>query len=292
MDRSDPSPSHQVTPQRAAALQRVRAGAWLAAHSVIRELDALFCRSYVAVTGEKPVLLVFGFHAVAPRKALSRLDLIVDPAQSVSVESFDLFVTQYRDLGYEFVTPAQVSAGLPVEGRYVMISFDDGYHNNLQVLPVLRKHGVPAVFSISTNHVAEQRSFWWDALYRARSHRGVSPETIFREQTYLKTLTHVGIHDHLFQELGSKALTPLGDDDRPLTVAELQAFARDPLVHLGNHTSDHAVLTNYSADGAAEQIGSAQHALEEWTGVRPIMIAYPNGNFRNPFSRPATARAS
>jgi peptidoglycan/xylan/chitin deacetylase (PgdA/CDA1 family) len=63
-----------------------------------------------------------------------------------------------------------------------------------------------------------------------------------------------------------------------MTPDELRAFASEPLVHLGNHTRDHAILTNYTPEAAAAQIGDAQDMLESMCGVRPIMIAYPNGD--------------
>ena len=52
-----------------------------------------------------------------------------------------------------------------------------------------------------------------------------------------------------------------------------------PLVTLGNHTRNHAILVNYDRAGAGAQIRSAQQDLLSWTGRAPVAIAYPNGNF-------------
>jgi len=73
-------------------------------------------------------------------------------------------------------------------------------------------------------------------------------------------------------------MRPVSDIDRPFTVAELKKFATHPLIFLGNHTRDHAILTNYSSTGIREQICSCQEALREITGKTPEVIAYPNGN--------------
>jgi peptidoglycan/xylan/chitin deacetylase (PgdA/CDA1 family) len=82
----------------------------------------------------------------------------------------------------------------------------------------------------------------------------------------------------LLREFGIDSLKPRGDIDRPMTVGELRELARHPLVHIGNHTRDHAILENYDSTGAKSQIAGAQEDLKEWTGDAPLMIAYPNGN--------------
>src|SRR5437868_6362935 len=62
-----------------------------------------------------------------------------------------------------------------------------------------------------------------------------------------------------------------------LSPAELRQFAASRFVHIGNHTANHAILTNYSSDQIRRQIQTAQDDLCEITGQSPIAIAYPNG---------------
>ena len=59
----------------------------------------------------------------------------------------------------------------------------------------------------------------------------------------------------------------------------LQDFARCRYVHLGNHTRDHGILTNYTATGIAQQLGEAQNDLERMVGIKPSCVSYPNGNY-------------
>lgn len=210
---------------------------------------------------------------------MSSLDRLMDPTLLVATEAFDAFITYFQEAGYSFVSPNEVLGGLTPGGRYVMATFDDGYRNNSYVLPVIRRHGVPITLFVATNYVAEQRAFWWDVVYRERSRRGTPHAEIVREQSHLKTFTHERISEYLLADFGSRALNPIEEDDRPMTVSEVQDFAANPLVHIGNHTADHAVLTGYGIDAVYEQIEKAQCALEDWTGVRPIAIAYPNGNY-------------
>ena len=94
----------------------------------------------------------------------------------------------------------------------------------------------------------------------------------------MKSKTTDQIEADLRTEFGADAFIPRSDIDRPFTPAELRDFAQAPHVHLGNHTANHAILTNYTPDQVRAQLLGAQQALRDITGVDPCAIAYPNGN--------------
>jgi peptidoglycan/xylan/chitin deacetylase (PgdA/CDA1 family) len=243
---------------------------------LVRATDALVARAYLALRRERGALVPFLFHSLFRDEDEIRLNH-VDPLERTTVAHFRQLVEYYLGHGYRFVSPADVLAGLDPAGRWAMLTFDDGYYNNVHALPILREFGVPATFFISTDHVRESRCFWWDVLYRERRARGASPGQIYREAVRLKPLRTELIESRLEAAFGPGAFRPRGDVDRPFTAGELAAFARDPLVHLGNHTAHHAILTNYTPDEIRGQIRRGQEALREMTGTAPISIAYPNG---------------
>ncbi|MFY9558249.1 MAG: polysaccharide deacetylase family protein, partial [Blastocatellia bacterium] len=50
-------------------------------------------------------------------------------------------------------------------GRRVVITFDDGYADNLTAAkPLLEKHDIPATVFIATGYTGADREFWWDEL--------------------------------------------------------------------------------------------------------------------------------
>jgi peptidoglycan/xylan/chitin deacetylase (PgdA/CDA1 family) len=200
------------------------------------------------------------------------------PNQNVTVADFRGFVEQMLEKGYTAVSPAQIDAGLEPGGRYLAITFDDGYFNNVLALEVLEQFGVPATFFVSTDHVQQNKAFWWDAFSRELSRGGVSQRAQKSQIERLKTCTPEKIDAFLCRRFGPSVLKPCGDIGRPFTPAELGQFARSPWVHLGNHTRDHAILTNCSPGEMANQIRAGQDALARLVGYRPIAIAYPNGN--------------
>jgi peptidoglycan/xylan/chitin deacetylase (PgdA/CDA1 family) len=203
---------------------------------------------------------------------------LCDPQQGITVAFFRRFLETLLGEGIAF---RELEAALrqPQSDLSVVITFDDGYSNNARARPVLEEFAVPATFFISTSHVAEQKAFWWDALYREGHKRGATAASLHKQRQLLKGLRADQIESRMTGWFGARALQPLGDCDRPFTTGELTAFARSPYVALGNHTSDHGILTNYDPPGVRAQVLGAQQFLAGVTGTPPRSIAYPNGGY-------------
>ncbi len=64
-------------------------------------------------------------------------------------------------------------------GRFVLITFDDGYRDNYEVaFPILRQHGVPATFFVTTGFLDTRRLAWWDEIawmVRTSTRSGMAP---------------------------------------------------------------------------------------------------------------------
>ena len=115
-------------------------------------------------------------------------------------------------------------------------------------------------------------------LFRSRK-RGRSERDRLRAITRYKQLRSSDVELELKEVFGQDALRPVSDLDRPLQVKEVKELGEHRLVWFGNHTKDHAILTNYSGAEINEQIQGAQKTIEEWTGKAPEIIAYPNGAY-------------
>ena len=225
----------------------------------------------------RPGLLIFVFHGLF-ESAEEIETRHADPQQAVTTAMFRSFVEDFAGHGYRFVSPGEAAGGLDPARRYAMISFDDGYANNRRALSIMEEFRAPALFCISVNHVREGKPFWWDVLYREARKRGWSDDRLGRNRASLKRLRTCEAERQIIAEFGEAAFRAVSDTDRPFTSAELAAFARHPMVHIGNHTCDHAILTNYPLPEAFAEITRAQDLLREITGQTPLAIAYPNGN--------------
>src|SRR3954465_14684072 len=237
-----------------------------AIQNLVRTADAAVARLYLSMFRERGALLTFLFHSLSRNHA--EIDkTLVEPLQRTTVAQLRTLIEYYQQHEYRFISPdALLDGSLDPDGRYVLLTFDDGYFNNLLALPLLEQYAVPALFFISTDHVRQNKCFWWDVMYRERRAAGATRKGVYKEILALKHLRTEQIEIELRRRFGPDAFTPRGDIDRPFSVGELREFARSPLVHLGNPPAGHAILTNYTADEVRGQIHRCQDALREITG--------------------------
>ncbi len=246
--------------------------------AIIKAVDDAGSRLALKLFRERSALLVFMHHGLfADQQEIEQR--LADPQQAITVALFRRFIEYYRQHGYQFVSPDDLIRGLPAGGHYAMITFDDGYFNNRRALPVLDEFDVPAVFFISANHVRDSKAYWWDVLYRERNRRQVSLDTIHAEVAVVMAKTPAEIDDYLAAEFGAESLKPVSDIDRPFTATELRDFAKDRHVVIGNHASNHALLSRCSAATITGEVEGGQRYLQEITGKVPNAIAYPNGDY-------------
>lgn len=227
---------------------------------------------------ENDRLLIFYFHGVYKDEREKELHH-VDPQNNVTVEQFEGFVEYFLSHGYRFIKPDDLLNGLEKGHPYIMITFDDGYYNNHLVLKSLEKYKVPATFFVSARNVLENKSFWWDIIYKHRMKEGVPLQEIRREQDSLKELKYTQIDEYINEHFGIESNTPWSDIDRSFTPEELREFAKSPYVFIDNHTFNHAILTNYNEEEVREQLESTNEGLTKIIDKTPTGIAFPNGNY-------------
>lgn len=244
----------------------------------VRALDDRWARWSVDRMGEGDGLVSVLFHTLLEDERELEQDLL-HPQQRTTVAHLRGFLERFLEAGYSFLSPADLlAAGPDLPGRHAVLTFDDGYCNNRLALPILRELGVPALLFVTTGHVDAQKAFWWDVVWRERRRRGETAERIDSEIASLKARSPEAIDAHLVAEFGSASLHPVADLDRPFTADELTELSRQPEIHLGNHTTDHAILTLLEPADIERRIRGAQDRLREITGAPPVAIAYPNGD--------------
>jgi peptidoglycan/xylan/chitin deacetylase (PgdA/CDA1 family) len=225
---------------------------------------------------------ILGMHGLMPDGCACG-DGTVDPYQPFTPGDLDGLIEAARAAGLRFVCGrdlgrAEDGAADGVEdGAAVWLTFDDGYASNLAALPILRKHSVPATFFITAGAISSGNSFWWDVLFREGRKRGHPASVLAARREALKAHPPEAIHAFLTADFGEEAFRAIGDTDRPMTAPELAAFACDPLVEIGNHTQNHAILPVLSEADQRREIADCQDFLTRVTGHTPRIIAFPNG---------------
>lgn len=76
------------------------------------------------------------------------------------------------------LTQALKSGTLP--HRVVVVTFDDGYVDNLyHAKPLLEHYEIPATVFVTSGYIGQDREFWWDELDRLLLQPGTLPKTLY-----------------------------------------------------------------------------------------------------------------
>lgn len=204
----------------------------------LRRIDDGVMSASRQMVGNRGALIVLMFHGLFKDEA-EAFSGDVDPYQPLTGDDLATLIACFQNAGYKFISPADLEAPLQSSDKRVLLTFDDGYANNLRALPIMQRFNVPATFFVASGNVASGEPFWWDVLYRERHLRNTPKPQMVAERQKLKSLNNSEIKAHLRSLFGSDAFTARSDADRPMTVDNLKTLASDPLATVGNHSVDH-----------------------------------------------------
>lgn len=229
------------------------------------------------------------FHRVLPEP---------DPLQpdEICAAQFDelvgVLVKYFNVLGVDEALELWRSGRLPP--RSLVITFDDGYADNFTVAyPILRKHGVQAVFFVASGYLdggimfndvvieavrrtpAESLDLNWlgagvHELQSVSQRRALIHELLGRVK-YLSLNGRQEALERFLQE--ARVVRPT---DLMMTSNQLQAMFAGGMT-IGGHTMNHPILAVLDDDAAWHEIASNRQHLTDLLGVCPRFFAYPNG---------------
>lgn len=185
-----------------------------------------------------------------------------------------------------------VAKSLP--DRALSVTFDDGYADNAEVaLPILRELNLPATFFISTQYINGGRMWndsiietvrrakgeWLDltAMELGKHPLGTSNkkrkaiEALLAQLKYLAPDERLGAVEKIARVAGQEL-----PGDLMLTTRQIKRLV-DSGMEIGAHTVSHPILTSLTTTQAQREISEGKETLEELTGHKIKLFAYPNG---------------
>jgi len=181
-----------------------------------------------------------------------------------------------------------------------LVTFDDGYLDNHDVaLPILRKHGIPAVIFVATGYMGASETFWYDklafdVLHARKSSLALSTggqeialgegqaarrQATIQLQRHLKKVSNPERLETLarWHEALDVAIPPTGGLHRPMDWSHVRALS-DAGIEIGSHTVSHPVLSRIVDVAELErELFDSKAAIEACTGQPVLSIAYPTG---------------
>jgi len=218
------------------------------------------------------------FHTVLKNES-ERENTSILPHQAITISQYRSFFSRLLSKNYRFLASSDLDSVNPNNGLFIYVSFDDGYFNNLKILPLIEEFEIPIHIFVATEYSARNRKYWWDVVYAEGNARGLTDQEISGYISSLKLLKPHEIERKISDQFGEAAWTPTGSLDRPLTIKELSEISKHPLITIGNHTHRHAISTNLSAKMFQQEINDAQQVLLEAIGCYPESFAFPNGDW-------------
>lgn len=246
-------------------------------------------------------LPVLTFHRVhAPRPGYLFDDGVIDASPTAFEQQIATLRRYFDPVSLADVLRFVDGGALP--NNPVLVTFDDGYLDNHDVaLPILQRHGVPAVFFIATHYIEERRTFWWDRVNylvktsprdrltvtypRPRSFdlRRDRAATICALLRTVKTWRELDLGRFL-DELARAAGVPWDDDvdhrlaDPMLMTWEHIRALRAAGMDVQSHTRTHRVLQTLSPADVFDELHGSSRELERQLDEPVRAISYPVGH--------------
>lgn len=144
-----------------------------------------------------PKVPVLMYHEVLPA-LLGRDERFMTPLYIVTNALFEEHIKALAQRGYRSLLPQEVP-GIDADGKYVVITFDDGLAGNYRhALPILKKYGFKATFFVAVGSVGSARFMNWAAL-RELVDNGMSVQSHTVSHAPLETLGEDAIRRELHE---------------------------------------------------------------------------------------------
>lgn len=185
--------------------------------------------------------------------------------------------------------------GQQVPHRSVVLTFDDGFRDNLaHAFPLLQRYRVPASIFVVTGSLTHGDLPWSQRLgflFQRTSERWLE-HSLAGQGLDLSTAVN---RFHAYRTV-KKPISHMGRADRDRTIAELSSFLRveppqDRMlnwdearelqatgIEIGAHTYSHALLANISPEEARWEMEKSRDDLKEQLDVTRPMFCFPAGS--------------
>jgi peptidoglycan/xylan/chitin deacetylase (PgdA/CDA1 family) len=255
--------------------------------------------------------LVLCYHGVLRRPPQSYSSYVINT-------DVDHFEDQMRFLAKNFhlVSASELIAirqgKQSLKPRSAMVTFDDGYENNLtNAAPILRTFNIPAVFHVSTGYIGGTQLLWPDEVFLRVLNwsdtllplpgggvRGMPQDHVARTRTAenvredCKLIPGAVLAKYIAMLQSGGALSPNKTDQetyRFMNWDQVRELCRLGF-EIGSHTVTHPILSRVPDSQLEWELRESKHRIEAELNRECRLLAYPNG--LQPDAREATWKAA
>src|SRR6185295_18108957 len=222
----------------------------------------------------------------------------VDPRYHVPPAEFDAqmaFLSRHRKVVSMTQLASALEAGRDLPAGTVVVTFDDGYRDNLTVAaPILARYGLPATLYLATSYVSRSENQWIDrlfGLFRSRTREELAFEAEggrfdlrdpLQERTAYHTASRILLEGTLdrrnrcLDEVQRRLEPKSGGPRLTLTWDEVRDLVKQyPRFEIGSHTQNHIDLPGNEGDLAESEIAGCTEEIRRELGQRPLHFSFP-----------------
>jgi len=242
-------------------------------------------------------IYVFNYHRLGDAETAQ-----FDPnLYSCSPEDFRSQLGFYRE-NFQLINLEELNqliiSGKPLDDRYALITFDDGYVDNYRLAyPELRAQNASAIFFVVIDYADNQILPWWDKvawLVRNSEHSSVhldhwkdpvaldgmpAKQSIREVLKNIKADTTHSIDENvamLGHALGESDQPPVPDVEPFISWSQLREMQNGGM-DIGSHTHSHRILAHLTERDQAFELQASKARLESELQVPIQALAYPVG---------------
>lgn len=185
-------------------------------------------------------------------------------------EEFENIIKWCIKKGYQFIDLHTFLTTLKSDNRIdhkvAYISLDDGWKDNLNLIPIIEKYNVPITIFVPIEPL-QSGNYWWE--YVKKRH----PQNSFREIQTFKTYSEEKFNDTLSNLKNGTKL-----ERSSISLSELNSISQHPLIEIQSHSFNHPILTNLSDQSLEIELKGSKDFLENFLNKRIFAFSYPNGS--------------
>lgn len=198
-----------------------------------------------------------------------------------------------------------------LDGRSIVITFDDGYLDNLEnAVPILEELEIPATIFITTSTMKQDRELWWDELEylllegdniplffqlddKEFGCRWRTDTWEYRKNCYfaihylMKNFINVTKREEWFAQLWKwrKKERCVRQQNLTLSFNDCKKLAESKMISIGAHTVSHPSLANLKKEEQEFEIKASIDTLESIIKKKITLFSYPFGKLIEDFNK-------
>lgn len=237
-------------------------------------------------------LSVFLYHRVLPEVKFNPLQTIV--TVKAFEKQLDWIVSRHEILSMAEAL-RRINEKIPFK-NHAVLTFDDGYWDNYEIaFPILKKKGIPALFSIVINYVGNGRPLWdWEVLVLLHRNDSIRSIDIGKEKLKRRFFEYpLTFGYRVIERLKSASLLEIEEILRPaglspfgarndicLTWDQIRELHRHGM-EIASHSLSHRSLARLPTEEAEKEISESKTLLEKNAGIKCHYFCFPFGSPRD-----------